>query len=191
MNVDTNGFNVINNGTSACSLPEFPLSISLADSDGTLLTPVTLPDASGASSKLDFIDYGLAGASSITPDSPIPSTTTPLTLLPGGVATVILITTNPTYSDTTPTCISTPVGGSISVELSTTESLTVAMPSDVNITPWQDDPTGAAFYSCGAVTVSPFLTWSQAVAVVGAPTADSPTYGLLPQANEALYVDAP
>jgi hypothetical protein len=190
MNVDINGFNLINDGTTSCSLPEFPVSLSLANSDDSLVAPSPLPDASGATSDTDFLNYGSPGALPAF-GNPVPTDPGALTLLPGGVATDLLITTNPADTTQNPTCISAPVGGSISVGLSATDTVSVDMPTDVTISPWQEDPTGSAFSSCNAVTVSPFLTWQQAVAIVGPPSPESPKYGLLPMVNEALYEYAP
>ncbi|WP_298207941.1 hypothetical protein, partial [Ferrimicrobium sp.] len=85
---------------------------------------------------------------------------------------------------------STPIGGSIAVSLGNGSPAHVYMPTGAGTSKSLIDPTGAPFSSCTAVAFSPFLTWSEASTLVGAPYTRT-SQGDLPLKNTAAFINAP
>lgn len=183
------GVDVTNVSSTACTLPEFPTAVGLASANGAAVVPVPLPAPDGTQSDSDFLNYGSAHAPG-WPSSGIPPDPAPLLLAPSGTAVLVLFTTLPPLStgSTPTTCISTPPAGYLTISIGS-NLVEVAMPSTFLPGP-PFDPSGSPFVSCQAVVVSPFLTWSEAQLVVGAPVPQTST-GSLPISNPQLYVNAP
>jgi hypothetical protein len=187
------GFNVMNTGAARCELPTFPGDIVLTRSDGAAVRATRVVGLTGAMTTADFSRFGSLGTAAVT-GSPaqLRAARVRLTLRRGGTAVVILDSFVPPAAQTGGApCISIPRGGALTVSLPGGGALSVRMPADSWTRGNAVDPTGAAFYSCGTVVVSPFMTWPQAVGIVGMPVPDSPGYGALPLAQTAQYRAAP
>ena len=184
------GFNLINRSGQACSLPVYPSSLYLANADGTPATMPLLPGPAGTKGSSDFLAYGSPLAPAI-PSFGIPLSPAPITLAPGGTAVDTLFgTVGVNQQPGDPACISTPAGGSIAVSLGSGSPVQVHMPTGTGTSKSLIDPTGAPFGSCTAVAFSPFLTWSEASNLVGAPYSRS-SQGDLPLKNTAAFINAP
>lgn len=191
MNSQMSGFNLANTSRQACSLPVAPSSLYLANADGTPATMPLLPGPIGEEGMSDFLAYGSPKAPAI-PSFAIPLSPAPLTLAPGGTGVDILLgTVGVDQQPGAPGCISTPVGGGIAVSLGNGSAIQVHMPTGTSVAKSQIDPTGAPFASCSAVAFSPFLTWSEASHLVGAPYTRFNQTGDLPLKSTADYVNAP
>jgi hypothetical protein len=193
MTTDVSGVNVTNASRTACELPRFPGNITLTQAAGSAVAAARLLSGSGRFSSSDFVRFGSAGTATVTgSQTERQAATAGLTLRPGGTAVVTLDTfTPPAAQNGGLRCISTPRGGALRVSIPGRGALTVRMPAGSWSTPSAVDPTGAAFASCGTVVVSPFLSWRQAVAIVGVPVPEAPGYGALPLAHTAQYKAAP
>jgi hypothetical protein len=184
------GLNVINASSQPCDLPEYPVSVTVADATGAAVQPTTLFAVIGTPGSLtsqDFLDYSTAvGSSPFDVRTEVLPTSTPaLELEPGGEAVLVLFTAMGGFNPGD-TCLSVPVGGSLLVSLNSQQ--TVAVPVPVFPAPPSPavDPDASGFFSCASVVVAPFLTWAAATAVVG-----TAGYGNLKTRNDALYQDAP
>ncbi len=184
------GFNLINRSGQACSLPVYPSSLNLANADGTPATMPLLPGPAGTKGSSDFLAYGSSLAPA-TSSFGIPLSPAPITLAPGGTAVDILFgTVGVNQQPGDPACISTPVGGSIAVSLGNGSPVQVHMPAKAGTSKPLIDPTGAPFSSCTAMAFSPFLTWSEASNLVGAPYTRT-SQGDLPLKYTAAFINAP
>jgi len=190
MDNQMSGFNLINRSGQACSLPVYPSSVYLANADGTPAKVPLLPGPAGEKGSSDFLAYGTPKAPA-TSSFAIPLSPAPITLAPGGTAVDILFgTVGVNQQPGDPACISTPVGGSIAVSLGNESPVHVYMPANAGTSKSLIDPTGAPFSSCSAVAFSPFLTWSEASHLVGAPYART-SQGDLPLKYTSAFVNAP
>ena len=191
INGDISGFNVTNKSARSCRLPNYPLSLSLATASGTAVRPTRLPDAQGRLSSVDFRDGPLSTVPSAAASTVHPASSG-LTLLPGGTSVALLVTFFPPSSTRTSTrCLSVPSGGALTVGLPGHGALPVPMPAGSWTTPSTVDPTGSAFAACSTVMVSPFITWRQAVRIVGMPVIAAPGVGALPMSHKSRYTAAP
>jgi hypothetical protein len=191
MDTVLNGFNVTNTGA-PCELPTFPGKIVLTRPDGAAVPATRLAGLAGVKTAADFIRFGSPGTVGVA-GSPaqLRAAQARLTLDHGGTAVVILDSFIPPAAQTGGApCIATPRGGGLRVSLPG-GALSVPMPAGSWTRGNAVDPTGAAFYSCGTVVVSPFMTWRQAVGIVGIPVPDSRNYGVLPLAHTSQYKAAP
>jgi hypothetical protein len=190
MDNQMSGFNLINRSGQACSLPVYPSSVYLANADGTPAKVPLLPGPAGEKGSSDFLAYGTPKAPAI-PSFAIPLSPAPITLAPGGTAVDILFGTvgvNEQPGD--PPCISTPVGVSIALSLRNESPVHVYMPAKAGTSKSLIDPTGAPFSSCTAAAFSPFLTWSAASHLVGAPYTRT-SQGDLPLKYTSAFINAP
>ena len=189
MGHDMDGFNITNDSTASCSLSAFPSSLALATSSGTPLPPVSLPSPSGAPTTDDFVNYSPSVPVAIAPGL-LPSTPTPIVLSPGEKVVEVLFTMEPIGQTTSnAACLVAPSGGQLSVSLAGT-TLRVPIPTTPLLKSTLN-PAGSAFLSCAVVTVSPFLTWPEAVSIVGPPT-PQPTQGTAaPLVDQSIYSPAP
>src|ERR1700691_318118 len=184
MSTVISGFNVANTGLAACSLPRSPAGIAVATANGTAVRTVRVAGPTGRPQGTDFAAFGSKTAAVASPAG-LGGPSAGLTLRPGGTATVLLYTLI-ANGDGTARCLSVPARGSLLVGLSRTASLKVTVPAAAS-------PGTSAFSSCGVVTVSAFLTWTKAKAIVGVPVPESTATGaisLLPKVR-ALYAAAP
>lgn len=185
-----NGFNVTNTGLVPCYLPVYPTNITLVNANGSSEVVPTLPTPDGLQSVSDFVPLTSDPSGPASASADYAADPAPLELQPGGVA-VILLYGSYSAADGTPqgsSCISGSTGGGLQVSLGAAEDLVVSVPTASQLVT-QDDPAGSAFVSCASV-FSPFLTWSQAAAVVGSPTPSS-SAGSLVLADEPIYINAP
>jgi len=190
MDNQMSGFNLINRSGQACSLPVYPSSVYLANADGTPAKVPLLPGPAGEKGSSDFLAYGTPKAPA-TSSFAIPLSPAPITLAPGGTAVDILFgTVGVNQQPGDPACISTPVGGSIAVSLGNGSPVHVYMPANAGTSKSLIDPTGAPFSSCSAVAFSPFLTWSEASHLVGAPYTRTSQGDLLLKYTSA-FINAP
>jgi hypothetical protein len=184
MSTVISGFNVTNTGLRACSLPRSPAGISVATATGAVASAVRVAGPTGRPQDTDFAAFGSKSAA-VTSPAVLRGPSAGLTLRPGGTATVLLYTLVANGEDTA-RCLRVPARGSLRIGLIGTASLNVTVPAAVS-------PGPSAFSSCGVVTVSAFLTWTKAKAVVGVPVPESTATGaisLLPNVR-ALYAAAP
>jgi hypothetical protein len=119
----------------------------------------------------------------------------PLELLPSGKVVVILFELDGPGGLTATgapaeSCIAAPDGGALAVTL--TSAGVIAVPVPVEPAPPGSDvaPTGSALWSCSTIVASPFLTWSQAVSIVGYPGLGDASH-LLATRDDVLYANAP
>ncbi|MFZ2056296.1 MAG: hypothetical protein WAV54_02660 [Acidimicrobiales bacterium] len=211
MNIDLSGATITNTGTATCSLPTSVLSAEVVDATGAAVqsaaytTPTSIPTAS-------------SGSSSATPTLPSPTTPAPefenlpvsastsssggivdlpnanfqiepLALEPSGKAVLIIETVE--YSGSgTPSCIEPPAGGGILLSLGS-ESLTIPVPLMPAPADPADNVSGSAYYECLTGLLAPFVTWDEAVAVVGFGGIESPSGVQLPQKDNVIYDLAP
>ncbi len=192
MTTVVSGFNVTNAGA-PCELPTFPGKVVLAGPGGATVSATRLVGLTGAMTAADFSRFGSAGTAAVTGSATLArAAKVRLTLRRGGTAVVTLDSfVSPAAQTGGVRCISIPRGGALRVSLPGGGTLNVRMPAGSWTRGNAVDPTGAAFYSCGTVVVSPFMSWSQAVGIVGMPVPDSPGYGALPLASTSQYKAAP
>jgi hypothetical protein len=189
MHQGMSGLNVINASSQPCDLPEYPVSVTVANSTGAAVAPTTLFAVIGTSGSLtsqDFLDYSTAVASNpfdVRTDV-LPASTPALELEPGGEAVLVLFTGVGGFNPGD-TCLSVPVDGSLMVSLDSQQTVVVPVPIYPAPPSPEVDSDASAFFSCASVVVAPFLTWTAATAVVG------PAGYNLATVNDALYQYAP
>jgi hypothetical protein len=162
------GINLENSGSSDCALPVDPSTFELVTSAGHPLPAVLV--SSGLRNGLTRTDFVLPARRSTGPlgqlwaEPGIHLQNRPLILAPGDRAVVILFGRD--YVGGPARCVSARGWMAVGVGHGRLDVLRLPRSNGIfGTTPF--DPTGSVFFSCGQVFVSPFLSWSEAVKVVG------------------------
>ena len=190
MAVVLSGFDVTNSSQTACELPLSPTSVELVAADGSVVPFVPMPGPGGINSASDFVDYSML-APSLTSSLPaVPPLSSPVELLPGTEAVVVV----DTITDLDPAEQSCLVGqptDHLAVSLGRGGAFDVAIPHSPLLQAGAD-VSGSAFLTCQQAIVYPFLTWSEAVSVVGPPVPERADGQMLAlRGYNLLYSNAP
>lgn len=162
MGKDMPGFNLKNVGSRSCALPAEPTAVQFVNKSGRPLAPVEVASSIGAGMTTD--DFAML---------PLPVTYLSITVparhqlvLRHGATAVLPLLAFDNYEPSQP-CFSG--RGWVAIGLSATRALLVRLPSADGLFGGPPDPTGSVIFSCAQVLVFPFLTWKEAVGVVGPP----------------------
>ncbi len=162
MGKDMPGFNLKNIGSHSCALPADPTSVQFVNRSGRPLAPVRVPSSLGPGMTTNDFAMLPLPVKYLTVTVPVRHH---LVLRPGATAVLPLLAFD-NYVPRQP-CFSG--RGWVAIGLSRTRALLVRLPSADGLFGGPPDPTGSVIFSCEQVLVFPFLTWKEAVGIVGPP----------------------
>ena len=162
MGKDMPGFNLKNVGSRSCALPADPTAVRFVNKLGRPLAPVKVASSLGPGMTTDDFAMLPLPVKYLTETVPLRHH---LVLRPGGTAVLPLLAFD-NYEPSQP-CFSG--RGWVEIGLSRTRALEVRLPSSEGLFGGPPDPTGSVIFSCAQVLVFPFLTWKEAVGIVGPP----------------------